>query len=187
MVIHTYTQVMFWLTQLIIKLPKLTHRIIRISHPILKDPNTLPMELFMLDIASQGKTGMDECIPVSKELLKRLNRFDEFTKKSQWLSKNGSLNYDELCLFQDVQLPWVLRFQNSVSMMEIEIPKNISKCLPTNLINWWMTKACWCDYLLKVWTAILLHDILIWNLKKSKLRWICQQSLQDSMSLIVSW
>nr|XP_027120579.1 uncharacterized protein LOC113737567 [Coffea arabica] len=43
--------------------------------------------------------------PVDMKLLKRLDRFDEFIKKSQGLSKQGVLDYDDLCLFPNVQLP----------------------------------------------------------------------------------
>ncbi|XP_071939953.1 uncharacterized protein [Coffea arabica] len=43
--------------------------------------------------------------PVDMKLLKRLDRFDEFIKKSQGLSKHGVLDYDDLCLFPNVQLP----------------------------------------------------------------------------------
>ncbi|XP_071902598.1 uncharacterized protein [Coffea arabica] len=39
------------------------------------------------------------------KLLKRLDRFDEFIRKSQGLSKQGVLDYDDLCLFPNVQLP----------------------------------------------------------------------------------
>ena len=44
-------------------------------------------------------------VPIDKNLLKRLDKFDEFMRKSQGLSKPGSLDYDELCLFPDIQLP----------------------------------------------------------------------------------
>ncbi|XP_071901729.1 uncharacterized protein [Coffea arabica] len=43
--------------------------------------------------------------PVDIKLLKHLDRFDEFMRKSQGLNKQGVLDYDELCLFPDVQLP----------------------------------------------------------------------------------
>ncbi|XP_071926146.1 uncharacterized protein [Coffea arabica] len=43
--------------------------------------------------------------PMDMKLLKRLDRFDEFIKKSQGLSKQGVLDYDDLCLFPNVQLP----------------------------------------------------------------------------------
>ncbi|XP_071904273.1 uncharacterized protein [Coffea arabica] len=42
---------------------------------------------------------------INLKLLKRLDRFDEFIRKSQGLSKQGVLNYDDLCLFPNVQLP----------------------------------------------------------------------------------
>ena len=38
-------------------------------------------------------------------MLKRLDRFDEFMRKSQGLSKQGGLDYNELYLFPDMQLP----------------------------------------------------------------------------------
>ncbi|XP_071925339.1 uncharacterized protein [Coffea arabica] len=43
--------------------------------------------------------------PVDMKLLKRLDRFDEFIRKSQGLSKQRVLDYDDLCLFPNVQLP----------------------------------------------------------------------------------
>ncbi|XP_027150271.1 uncharacterized protein LOC113780375 [Coffea eugenioides] len=43
--------------------------------------------------------------PVDMKLLKRLDRFDEFIRKNQGLSKQGVLDYDDLCLFPNVQLP----------------------------------------------------------------------------------
>ncbi|XP_071939912.1 uncharacterized protein [Coffea arabica] len=43
--------------------------------------------------------------PIDLKLLKRLDRFDEFIRKSQGLSKQGVLDYDDLCLFPNVQLP----------------------------------------------------------------------------------
>ena len=43
-------------------------------------------------------------LPIDKNLLKRLDRFDKFTKKNQGLRKHGGLDYNELCLFSDVQL-----------------------------------------------------------------------------------
>ncbi|XP_071900974.1 uncharacterized protein [Coffea arabica] len=54
----------------------------------------------------QTKPEMGESsAPVDMKLLKRLDRFDEFIKKSQGLSKQGVLDYDDLCLFPNVQLP----------------------------------------------------------------------------------
>lgn len=47
--------------------------------------------------------------PVDKNLLRRLDQFDEFTKKSQRLNKHSGLDYDKLCLFPNIQLP--LRFK----------------------------------------------------------------------------
>ena len=65
----------------------------------------------MLDTTFQEKIGMDEyTIPINKNLLKRLDRFNEFMKKNQELSKHGSLYYDELCLFPNVQLVLILKF-----------------------------------------------------------------------------
>ncbi|XP_071905735.1 uncharacterized protein [Coffea arabica] len=43
--------------------------------------------------------------PIDLKLLKQLDRFDEFIRKSQGLSKQGVLDYDDLCLFPNVQLP----------------------------------------------------------------------------------
>ncbi|XP_071913977.1 uncharacterized protein [Coffea arabica] len=63
-------------------------------------------EPFVLDTASQEKTAMEEQhTPVDKDLLRRLDRFDDFMKKNQGLSRHGGLDYDELCLFPDIQLP----------------------------------------------------------------------------------
>ncbi|XP_071939153.1 uncharacterized protein [Coffea arabica] len=42
---------------------------------------------------------------IDMKLFKRLDRFDEFIRKSQGLSKQGVLDYDDLCLFPNVQLP----------------------------------------------------------------------------------
>ncbi|XP_071926130.1 uncharacterized protein [Coffea arabica] len=42
---------------------------------------------------------------IDMKLLKRLDRFDEFIRKSQGLSKQWVLDYDDLCLFPNVQLP----------------------------------------------------------------------------------
>ncbi|XP_071924475.1 uncharacterized protein [Coffea arabica] len=54
----------------------------------------------------QTKPEMGESsAPVDMKLLKRLDRFDEFIRKSQVLSKQGVLDYDDLCLFSNVQLP----------------------------------------------------------------------------------
>ncbi|XP_071912369.1 uncharacterized protein [Coffea arabica] len=43
--------------------------------------------------------------PIDMKLLRRLDRFDEFIRKSQGLNKQGVLDYDDLCLFPSVQLP----------------------------------------------------------------------------------
>ncbi|XP_071928029.1 uncharacterized protein [Coffea arabica] len=47
----------------------------------------------------------DSSAQIDMKLLKRLDRFDEFIRKSQGLSKQGVLDYDDLCLFPNVQLP----------------------------------------------------------------------------------
>ncbi|XP_071923339.1 uncharacterized protein [Coffea arabica] len=61
---------------------------------------------FVLDTASQGKAAIEEQpAPIDKDLLRRLDRFDDFMKKNQGLSRHGGLDYDELCLFPDIQLP----------------------------------------------------------------------------------
>ncbi|XP_027155289.1 uncharacterized protein LOC113755486 [Coffea eugenioides] len=63
-------------------------------------------EPFTLDTAAQGKVEAGESsVPIGKNLLKRLDRFDEFIRKNQGLSKQGGLDYNELCLFPDMQLP----------------------------------------------------------------------------------
>ncbi|XP_071912301.1 uncharacterized protein [Coffea arabica] len=63
-------------------------------------------KLFTLDIAAQGKVeARESSTPIDMNLLKRLDRFDEFMRKSQGLSKQGGLDYNELCLFPDMQLP----------------------------------------------------------------------------------
>ncbi|XP_071926029.1 uncharacterized protein [Coffea arabica] len=68
-------------------------------------PQHTTAEPFMLDTTMQGKVEMGESsAPMDKNLLKRLNKFDEFMRKSQGMSKPGGLDYDELCLFPDMQL-----------------------------------------------------------------------------------
>ena len=63
-------------------------------------------EPFTLDTAEQEKVEVGESsVPIDKNLLKRLDRFDEFMRKSQGLSKQKGLDYNELCLFSDMQLP----------------------------------------------------------------------------------
>ncbi|XP_027171636.1 uncharacterized protein LOC113771226 [Coffea eugenioides] len=63
-------------------------------------------EPFTLDTAVQGKVETGESsAPVDKNLLKQLDRFEEFIRKSQGLNKQGGLDYNELCLFPDMQLP----------------------------------------------------------------------------------
>nr|XP_027076582.1 uncharacterized protein LOC113700352 [Coffea arabica]XP_027089706.1 uncharacterized protein LOC113710853 [Coffea arabica] len=63
-------------------------------------------EPFTLDTAAQGKIEAGESsAPVDKNLLKRLDRFEDFIRKSQGLNKQGGLDYNELCLFPDMQLP----------------------------------------------------------------------------------
>ena len=60
---------------------------------------------FTLDTAAQGKVEVGESsAPIDKNLLKRLNRFDEFIRKSQGLNKQGGFDYNELCLFPNMQL-----------------------------------------------------------------------------------
>ncbi|XP_027072065.1 uncharacterized protein [Coffea arabica] len=63
-------------------------------------------EPFTLDTAVQGKAEAGgSFVPVDKNLLKRLDKFEEFIRKSQGLSKQGGLDYNDLCLFPDMQLP----------------------------------------------------------------------------------
>nr|XP_027122281.1 uncharacterized protein LOC113739250 [Coffea arabica] len=63
-------------------------------------------EPFVLDTASQGKAAIEEQpAPIDKDLLRRLDRFDDFMKQNQGLSRHGGLDYDELCLFLNIQLP----------------------------------------------------------------------------------
>ncbi|XP_027082289.1 uncharacterized protein [Coffea arabica] len=63
-------------------------------------------EPFNMDTATQGKAGAGESsASIDKNLLKRLDRFEEFIRKSQGLNKQGGLDYNELCLFSDMQLP----------------------------------------------------------------------------------
>nr|XP_027067878.1 uncharacterized protein LOC113693538 [Coffea arabica] len=63
-------------------------------------------EPFTLDTAAQGKAEAGESsAPVDKNLLKRLDRFEEFIRKNQGLSKQGGLDYNDLCLFPDMQMP----------------------------------------------------------------------------------
>nr|XP_027096027.1 uncharacterized protein LOC113715923 [Coffea arabica] len=63
-------------------------------------------EPFILNTAAQGKVEVGESfVPMDKNLLKRLDRFEEFIRKSQGVSKQGGLDYSELCLFPDMQLP----------------------------------------------------------------------------------
>ncbi|XP_027077130.1 uncharacterized protein [Coffea arabica] len=69
-------------------------------------PHHHTAEPFVLDTASQGKAAIEEQpIPIDKDLLRRLDRFDDFMRKNQGLSRHGGLDYDELCLFPDIQLP----------------------------------------------------------------------------------
>ncbi|XP_027169433.1 uncharacterized protein LOC113769160 [Coffea eugenioides] len=69
-------------------------------------PHHHTAEPFVLDTASQGKAVIEEqSTPIDKDLLRRLDRFDDFMKKNQGLSRHGGLDYDELCLFPDIQLP----------------------------------------------------------------------------------
>ncbi|XP_027155279.1 uncharacterized protein LOC113755474 [Coffea eugenioides] len=63
-------------------------------------------EPFKLDTTALGKVERRESSAlIDKNLLKRLDRFDEFIRKSQGLSKQRGLDYNELCLFPDMQLP----------------------------------------------------------------------------------
>ncbi|XP_071933083.1 uncharacterized protein [Coffea arabica] len=63
-------------------------------------------EPFTLDTTAQGKAEAGESsAPVDKNLVKRLDRFEEFIRKNQGLSKQGGLDYNDLCLFPDMQLP----------------------------------------------------------------------------------
>nr|XP_027069697.1 uncharacterized protein LOC113694957 [Coffea arabica] len=74
--------------------------------PNRQGPHHHTTEPFVLDTASQGKAAMKEQpIPIDKDLLRRLDRFDDFMRKNQGLSRHGGLDYDELCLFPDIQLP----------------------------------------------------------------------------------
>ncbi|XP_027109376.1 uncharacterized protein [Coffea arabica] len=62
-------------------------------------------EPFTLDTATQGKIEAGESfVPIDKNLLKRLDRLDEFMRNSEGLSKQGGLDYNELCLFPNMQL-----------------------------------------------------------------------------------
>ncbi|XP_071912328.1 uncharacterized protein [Coffea arabica] len=47
----------------------------------------------------------EQLAPIDKDLLRRLDQFDDFMKKNQGLSRHGGLDYDELCLFPNIQLP----------------------------------------------------------------------------------
>nr|XP_027067841.1 uncharacterized protein LOC113693512 [Coffea arabica] len=63
-------------------------------------------EPFTLDTAAQRKAEAGESsAPVDKNLLKRLDRFEEFIRKCQGVNKQGGLDYNKLCLFSDMQLP----------------------------------------------------------------------------------
>ncbi|XP_027150335.1 uncharacterized protein LOC113777204 [Coffea eugenioides] len=63
-------------------------------------------EPFNMDTATQGKAEAGESsASIDKNLLKQLDRFEEFIRKSQGLNKQGGLDYSELCLFPDMQLP----------------------------------------------------------------------------------
>ncbi|XP_027150237.1 uncharacterized protein LOC113750467 [Coffea eugenioides] len=75
-----------------------------------QEPHHHIAEPFVLDTASQGKAAIEEQpAPIDKDLLRKLDRFDDFMKKNQGLSRHGRLDYYELCLFPDIQLP--LRFK----------------------------------------------------------------------------
>ncbi|XP_071920609.1 uncharacterized protein [Coffea arabica] len=61
---------------------------------------------FTIDTVAQGKAEVGESsAPVDKNLLKRLERFEEFIRKNQGSNKQGGLDYNELCLFPNMQLP----------------------------------------------------------------------------------
>ncbi|XP_071924877.1 uncharacterized protein [Coffea arabica] len=63
-------------------------------------------EPFTLDTAAQGNAEVGESsAPVDKNLLKRLDRFEEFIRRNQGLNKQRGLDYNELCLFPNMQLP----------------------------------------------------------------------------------
>ncbi|XP_027155767.1 uncharacterized protein LOC113756201 [Coffea eugenioides] len=63
-------------------------------------------EPFNMDTATQGKAEAGESsASIVKNLLKRLDRFEEFIRKNQGLNKQGGLDYNDLCLFSDMQLP----------------------------------------------------------------------------------
>ncbi|XP_071923087.1 uncharacterized protein [Coffea arabica] len=75
-----------------------------------QEPHHHIAEPFVLDTASQGKAAIEEQpAPIDKDLLRKLDRFDDFMKKNQGLSRHGGLDYYELCLFPNIQLP--LRFK----------------------------------------------------------------------------
>ncbi|XP_071933141.1 uncharacterized protein [Coffea arabica] len=74
-----------------------------LNPPAFYQPTTEPV---VPEHTFQNKPEMGESsAPVDMKLLKRLDRFDEFIRKSQDLSKQGVLDYDDLCLFLNVQLP----------------------------------------------------------------------------------
>ncbi|XP_027158165.1 uncharacterized protein LOC113759791 [Coffea eugenioides] len=76
------------------------------NYPNSQVPHHTTTKPLLLDTAMQGKVETGESsTPINKNLLKRLDKFEEFMKKSQRLSKSGGLDYDELCLFSDMQWP----------------------------------------------------------------------------------
>ncbi|XP_071932091.1 uncharacterized protein [Coffea arabica] len=81
----------------------------QITSNIPPEPHTFyhtAAEPFLPDHIVQTKPEMGESFaPVDIKLLKRLDRFDEFMRKSQGLNKQGVLDYDKLCLFPNMQLP----------------------------------------------------------------------------------
>nr|XP_027093704.1 uncharacterized protein LOC113714104 [Coffea arabica] len=63
-------------------------------------------EPFNMNTATEGKAKAGESsASMDKNLLKQLDRFEKFIRKNQGLNKQGGLDYNELCLFSDMQLP----------------------------------------------------------------------------------
>lgn len=63
--------------------------------------------------------------PIDNDLLRTLNRFDEFIKKNQWL--NGELDCNDLCLFLDIQLPLGFKVPKFSKYNGTRIPKTYLK------------------------------------------------------------
>ena len=88
---------------------------------------------FTLDTAAQGKVEVGESsAPIDKNLLKRLDRFDEFLRKSQCLNKQGGLDYNKLYMFPDMQLPVGFKTPKFSKYDGTGTPRHISKYLQTN-------------------------------------------------------